>query len=153
MDKHDKALLRELQADASQSNAVVGEKIGLSPSQISRRRARLETQGIISAYRAIVDPIAMEMTLNAFVKVRLHAHSAQAAAEFKALVTSLSAVRLACSITGDADYLLHIRVKDLAALSSIISEQLLPHPQVSEVRSDIVLDMIKDDASIPVTPG
>ena len=150
MDKFDKEILRYLQADASTSNARIGEIIGLSASQVSRRRARLESIGIISGYRALVDADALGVSLSAFVKVRLHAHSKNAAASFKSLVKDLPAIRLACAITGDADYLLHVQVSTLAALSELINEHLLAHPDVREVRSDVVLDMLKDDSTISI---
>ncbi|NND90175.1 MAG: Lrp/AsnC family transcriptional regulator [Granulosicoccus sp.] len=148
MDRFDREILLHLQADASVSNAVIGDRIGLSASQVSRRRARLESQGVITRYRAQVDPAAVGLGLDAFVKVRLHSHSKASSVNFRNLVTSLTAVRLACAISGDADYLLHIRLKDLQALSNFINEQLLSHPDVHEVRSDIVLELIKDDTSV-----
>jgi DNA-binding Lrp family transcriptional regulator len=150
MDKFDRELLMHLQADSSISNAVIGDRIGLSASQISRRRARLEALGVISCYRAVVDPAAVGLGLDAFIKVRLHSHSKASSANFRQLVGSLSAVHLACAITGDADYLLHIRLKDLQALSNLINDKLLSHPDVREVRSDVVLELIKDDATIQI---
>jgi DNA-binding Lrp family transcriptional regulator len=150
MDKFDKALLVLLQEDSSVSNAVIGERIGLSASQVSRRRARLESTGVISRYRAEVNPSALGLGLDAFIKVRLHSHSKASAADFNELVISLSEVRLACAITGDADYLLHVRLRDLQALAEFINTRLLAHPDVNEVRSDVVLQLIKDDASIQI---
>lgn len=148
MDKFDREILRRLQSDASISNALIGEHIGLSASQVSRRRQRLETDGIIAGYRALVNAEALGITLNAFIRLRLHAHSREAAAEFKVFVRDTSAIRLACAITGDADYLLHVQVKDLNALSDFINENLLAHPLVREVRSDVALDLLKDDTTL-----
>lgn len=150
MDRHDAAILRHLQEDASTSNAVIGDTIGLSTSQVSRRRSRLETEGVIRRYRAEVSAAALGYRLDAFVRICLQAHSKDTAADFRGFLDSLSAVRLACAITGDADYLLHVRVSDLQALSELINTELLAHPNVREVRSDVVLDMIKDDIAMPV---
>ena len=66
IDKYDKALLHQLQEDASVSNSLIGDKIGLSASQVSRRRAKLEADGIIRAYRADVSATALGLMLNAF---------------------------------------------------------------------------------------
>lgn len=148
MDRFDKELLRHLQADASISNAAIGDRIGLSASQVSRRRTRLESQGVISRYRAEVNPASVGLGLDAFVKVRLHSHSKASSVNFRELVSTLAAVRLACAITGDADYLLHVRLKDLQALAAFINDQLLAHPDVNEVRSDVVLELLKDDSTI-----
>lgn len=148
MDKFDREILHHLQSDASMSNALIGEQIGLSASQVSRRRTRLESDGIIAGYRALINGEALGLTLNAFIKLRLHAHSREAAGEFKTFVRNTSAIRLACAITGDADYLLHVQVRDLNALSDFIGENLLAHPLVREVRSDVVLDLLKDDSTL-----
>jgi DNA-binding Lrp family transcriptional regulator len=148
MDKFDRELLRLLSADSSISNAVIGDRIGLSASQVSRRRVRLENDGIITGYRADLNYKALDRSLSAFIKVRLHGHSRDSFANFKTLVNDIPEVCLACTLTGDADYLLHVRLKDLQALSSLISTRLLAHVDVREVRSDVVLDMIKDEKSI-----
>lgn len=150
IDKYDKELLCYLQLDSSISNAVIGDKIGLSASQVSRRRAKLEADGIICGYQANVSSSAMGLLLNAFIKVRLNTHDKCAAAKFRTLVGNLSAIRLACAITGDADYLLHVRLRDLNGLSAFINDELLAHPLVSEVRSDIVLDLIKDNNAVVI---
>jgi len=150
IDRHDGAILRLLQADSSTSNAEIGQLIGLSASQVSRRRSRLEADGIIEGYRAIVCAEALGYQLDAFVRICLHDHSKNTAAQFRQFLESLSSVRLACAITGDADYLLHIRVQDLKSLATLINTELLAHANVREVRSDVVLDKIKDDIAIPV---
>lgn len=148
MDKFDQQILSLLTSDASMSNSAMGERVGLSSSQISRRRAKLESDGLISGYRAELNYSALGLGLNAFIKVRLHGHSKSSSANFKELVNALPSVCLACTLTGDADYLLHVRVKDLQALSTLIGEELLAHADVREVRSDVVLDMIKDEKSV-----
>jgi DNA-binding Lrp family transcriptional regulator len=150
MDRYDRRLLHALQSDASISNAVLGESIGLSASQVSRRRARLESDGIITGYHAKLSPAALGYELDAFIRIRLQAHSEDAANDFRVFVQALPAIRLACAITGDADYLLHAQLPDLRALSVLINTELLAHTLVREVRSDVVLEMIKDDTSIPV---
>lgn len=148
MDKFDQELLRILSTDSSISNSIIGDRIGLSASQVSRRRVRLECDGIITGYRADLNYKALDRSLNAFIKVRLHGHSKESFTNFKLLVNDIPEICLACTLTGDADYLLHVRVKDLHALSSLISTRLLAHDDIREVRSDVVLDMIKDETSI-----
>jgi len=148
MDKHDRALLIHLAKDSSTSNALIGEEIGLSTSQVSRRRLRLEAEGVITGYRADISYEALGLQLNAFIKVRLKTHNKASSANFKDLVQTTPSIILACTLTGDADYLLHVRVRDLKDLSNLINGKLLTHPDIGEVRSDVVLDMLKDDRSI-----
>jgi DNA-binding Lrp family transcriptional regulator len=150
MDRADRRILNALQADASVGNAQLGDSIGLSASQISRRRARLESDGIITGYHAKLSSAALGFELNAFIRVRLQAHSESAANDFRVFVQALPAIRLACGIRGDADYLVHAQLPGLKALSVLINTELLAHKLVREVRSDVVLEMIKDDSSLPV---
>lgn len=151
MDNSDKKILQLVQVSAELSNAAIGDKIGLSASQVSRRRQRLEESGVISGYRAVLNPAALGFTLDAIIRIKLAMHSEQSAKQFRSFVHDLDEIRLACAITGDADYLLHARVNDLAALSSLINTRLLTHKLVAEVRSEVVLDLIKDNADLAIT--
>jgi len=150
MDTADRNLLRAIQSSAELSNAALGEAIGLSASQVSRRRQRLEEQGVITGYRAVLNPAALGFTLDAIIRIKLNSHSEQSAGQFRLFIEGLSEVQFACAITGDADYLLHARLVDLAALSALINKRLLPHKLVGEVRSEVVLDLIKDDGELAV---
>lgn len=150
MDTLDKKLLGAIQSSAELSNAALGEVIGLSASQVSRRRQRLEEQGVITGYQAVLSPAALGFTLDAIIRVKLTSHTEQGAKQFRLFVQELNEIRLACAITGDADYLLHARLIDLAALSTLINKRLLPHKLVAEVRSEVVLDLIKDGGDLAV---
>lgn len=151
MDISDKKLLRILQLSADLSNSAIGDTIGLSASQVSRRRQKLEEAGIIEGYRAVLSHSALGYTLDAIIRVKLGSHDEKSAEQFRSFVEDTSEIRFACAITGDADYLLHARLKDLAALSSLINKRLLPHPLVAEVRSEVVLDLIKDDGELAIS--
>ena len=150
MDRFDIALLDALQRDASQSNAVLADKIGLSASQVSRRRAALEAEGLIGAYRAVLDHAALGFGIDAFIRVALSAHGTAPADNFAAYLRGLPDIHAAWAVTGDADYLLHARLRTLADLSRLIANDLLPHAAVREVRSEIALDRIKQDAPLPL---
>lgn len=148
MDKYDKKLLALLQSSADIGNAAIGEQIGLSASQVSRRKQKLEQTGVITGYRAVIDPLTVGFNLDAIIRIKLSVHSEKGASEFSEFVQSLSAVHFACAITGDADYLLVVRLADLNSLSQLINSQLLAHKLVSEVRSEVVLDLIKDNSAL-----
>ncbi len=148
MDQFDRALLNHLQLDASLTNAELGEKVHLSASQISRRRARLEAGGTITGYRAEVDAAKLGFEIDVFIRVALTAHSDDTAEEFGKFLRGFSQVRSAYALAGEADYLLHIKTRSLPALSDFVNRQLLPHPNVREVRSDIVLERVKENAPL-----
>jgi len=144
LDSLDLRLLALLQDDASLSNAELGQRIGLSPSQCSRRRSGLEAAGYIRAYRADLDARKLGYDIEAFTRVTLSKHKDTTADEFARFLESLDEVQQAHSVAGDADYLLHIRSRSLDALAEFVHKRLLPHPHVAQVRSDIVLKTIKE---------
>ena len=150
MDNFDRKLLQELQRSSTDSNAAIGERLGLSASQVSRRRVRLEEEGIIESYRAILNADALGFSLDAVVRVKLRAHSEATAKAFTDFVTALPQIRIACAITGDADYLLYVRVENLESLSQFINQHLLANDMIAEVRSDVVLQRIKDHTALPI---
>ena len=145
LDPLDLRLLSLLQEDASLSNAELAERIGLSASQCSRRRAGLEEAGYIRAYRADLDARKLGYGIEAFTRVTLSKHSDATAEDFAHFLEGLDEVLAAHSVAGDADYLLHIRVRSLDELGEFVLKRLLPHPHVHQVRSDIVLKTIKEN--------
>jgi DNA-binding Lrp family transcriptional regulator len=149
IDGFDTKILASLQDDAAVTNQQLGERIGLSASQVSRRRQRLEEAGVLRRYRADIDPASVGFTVVAFVGVALDAHSRQNARRFKDLVRGLPEVQEAHVMTGDMDYLLKVVVRDLAALADFINEDLLPHDSVRNVRSSIAMETLKDDNLLP----
>lgn len=149
-DVFDWRLLEQLQADASQTNAVLAEQIGLSASQISRRRQTLEERGVIRGYRAVVDAAAVGLGITVFIHVALDTHSRDNAARFRDLVRMTPAVLEAHTLTGESDYLLKVAVPDLKALSQLVNDVLLPHDSVARVRSEIVLDTLKEPEGLPL---
>jgi DNA-binding Lrp family transcriptional regulator len=145
LDPLDLRLLAVLQDDASLSNAELAERIGLSASQCSRRRAGLEAAGYIRAYRADLDAKKLGYGIEAFTRVTLSKHSDATAEDFARFLEGLGEVLAAHSVAGDADYLLHVRVRSLDELGEFVLKRLLPHPHVHQVRSDIVLKSIKEN--------
>jgi DNA-binding Lrp family transcriptional regulator len=153
LDPLDLKLLSVLQDDAALSNAELADRIGLSPSQCSRRRAGLEEAGYIRAYRADLDPRKLGYTIEAFTRVTLSAHSDSTAEEFAHFLEGLDEVQQAHSVAGDADYLLHLRVRSLDELAEFVHKRLLPHAHVAQVRSDIVLKTIKESRGFRIRAG
>jgi len=145
LDSFDLAILAALQADASLTNAALSERINLSPSQCSRRRSALEQAGVIRGYRAELDAKRLGYDIEAIIRVTLSAHSGTTHDEFADFVAGLPEVTYAYTVTGDADYILALRVRSLEELTDFIHRRLLPHAQVSQVRSDIVLQTLVRD--------
>jgi len=150
LDAFDMKLLAAVQENSAATNAEIGGVIGLSASQVSRRRQKLEDSGIIRRYRAALDPEALGFMVTAFIGVTLGAHSRENARKFRNMVTAMPEVLEAHTLTGDVDYMLKVVVRDLKALSRIINDELLPHEAVHHVRSSIAMDTLKDDNLLPL---
>jgi len=85
-----------------------------------------------------------------FVAVTLATHSPDTSKRFRRLIESLEQVQEAYALTGAADYLVKLVVPDLKALSHILNDVFLPHTSIQHVHSSIVLDCLKQTASLPL---
>jgi DNA-binding Lrp family transcriptional regulator len=143
-------ILVALQENGRLTNQELGERVGMSASQCSRRRISLEAAGLIRGYRADLAAERVGFRLLVFVQVTLATHSGDNAEKFRKLVARLDEVQEAYATSGDTDYFLKIVVPDLKDLSVLLNEILLPHESVARVRSSIVLDRLKETAWLPL---
>lgn len=150
IDRADAAILNALQQDATLTNAQLAERVHLSASQCSRRRAAMEAAGLITGYGARVDADMLGFGMRAITRINLRSHGQEQESSFAAFLARHDEVRAAHSVSGDADYVLDVRVADLAAFARFVHEKLLPHPQVAQVRSEIVLKTLKDEPGLPL---
>lgn len=146
----DRRLLALIQQDATLTAQALGEKLNLSASQAARRRQRLEARGIVRATRAMLDPQRVGLGVQAFIHVVMATHTEANARDFAALTRTQPEIVGAWTLTGEADYLLRVYCADLDALNRLVQAVLLPHPAVSRVQSQIVMDRIKPDAPLPL---
>lgn len=150
LDSFDIALLAALQRDGSLTNAALAGLVNLSASQCSRRRAALEAAGVIEGYAARLSAGKLGYGLRAIIRVNLSRHGQGKEDDFARFVAGQPQIRSAFSVSGDADFVLDVRARDLDAFADFIHRQLLPHPQVAQVRSEIVLKTLKDDRGVAV---
>lgn len=153
LDSYDVRLLQALQADGSLSNNALAEIVHLSPSQCSRRRAALEAAGVIERYRACLSTEALGLNLYGIVRLNLKTHDQVSDAALSKWLGAQPEIQAAYSLSGDADYLLTVRVANLESFSHFIHEKLLRQPQIAQVRSEIVLKTLKDSQVLPVSPS
>lgn len=149
-DDFDLKILGALQRDARLTNNELSERINLSPSQCSRRRQRLEQDGYLRGYRALIDREKLGFGLTSVITVRLSSHNRDNARRFAELVRRLPEVTDAYSLTGAMDYVLRVVSRDLKALSAFVNDELLPHEAVDHVTTAIVLDTLKENGEVPV---
>lgn len=150
LDETDSRLLAAIQANAMMTAQELGERLNLSPSQAARRRQRLEAEGYVTAYTARLDPARVGLSVQAFIQVQMASHAPDRARAFGQLIAALPEVTSAWTLTGEADYLLRVWCADLGGLNRLIHGQLLPHPAVARVQSQIVMDQFKADTPLPI---
>src|ERR1700752_1094014 len=134
-DPFDLKMLAPLQDDGRLTNQELADLVGLSASQCSRRRMRLEEEKVIAGYHADLSGEALGFNLIAFINITLATHSPDNAKKFRALVNRVDEIQEAYSLTGDSDYVLKAVLRDLKSLSDIVNDVLMPHPSVAHVRS------------------
>lgn len=150
LDAFDRKILALLQADARLTNNDLSAQVNLSPSQCSRRRQRLEDEGYIKGYRAVLDRDRLGFSLTNMVTVTLATHNRDNARRFAELVARLPEVQEAHALTGEMDYILKVVTPDLKALSEFVNGELLPHESVQHVKTAIVLETLKETGSLPL---
>jgi DNA-binding Lrp family transcriptional regulator len=151
VDSFDLKILAALQDDGRLTNQELADLAGLSASPCSRRRMRLEEDGVIAGYRAELASQTLGFELIAFIQITLATHSPDNAKKFRALVNRVDDIQEAYALTGDSDYLLKLVLRDLKSLSDIVNNVLMPHQSVAHVRSSIVLDRLKESARLPLS--
>ena len=150
IDQFDRKILSLLQEDARFTNGDLSARINLSPSQCSRRRQRLEEDGFIRGYKAVLDRDRLGFSLVNMVTVTLATHNRENARRFAELVSRLPEVQEAHALTGEMDYIVKVVTPDLKSLSEFVNDVLLPHESVRHVKTAIVLQTLKETTALPL---
>ncbi|MEX0957471.1 MAG: Lrp/AsnC family transcriptional regulator [Rhizobiaceae bacterium] len=150
VDQFDRKILALLQRDARLTNNELSAKVNLSPSQCSRRRQRLEDEGFIRGYRAVLDRERLGFPLVNVITVTLATHNRDNARRFARLVEGLPEVQEAHALTGEMDYFLKVVTPDLKTLAEFVNGVLLPHESVQHVKTAIVLETLKESDALPL---
>jgi len=145
-DDLDKRIVTELVRDARATYAEVGAQVGLSASAVKRRVDRLRASGAITGFSARVDPSALGWTTEAYVE--LFCRGRTSPADIGAAVRKFPEVTGACTVTGDADALLHIRAADVRHFEQVV-ERIGAEPFVVRTRSVIVLSRLVSRPDLP----
>ena len=153
LDRTDLRLLALLQRDGRASNADLATQVNLSPSACLRRIQRLESAGVVAGYVARLDPQALGLGLQAFVRVQLEKHGAPGIERFVRAVQDWDEVVACHALTGDMDYLLHVYVRDLEHFSRFLLDRLLDASGVADVNSSFVLRTVKGFSGLPLPAG
>ena len=148
LDKIDRRILQELQANGRIAIVELAERVALSPTACQRRVRQLEEAGVIAGYRAVLDLRALGLGIEAFIQVNIERQSKDVTERFEDAVRKLPEIRACYVMTGDLDFLLHVHVADLQAFSEFAMRTLIAIPGVKDVRSSIVLQSLKPDEGV-----
>ena len=143
LDKIDCRIVNILQQEGRIPIQDLAERVGLSATPCARRVRRMEEDGVIQRYAAVLDPAALGVRLDAFVNVRLRTSTRKAIEIFENAVKSMPEVLECYLVTGNHDYLLHLRVADVDDFRKFVRERLTNIASVGETVSSIALELIK----------
>ena len=150
LDAFDISILRQLQIDASQTAACIGDQIGLSTSQCHRRIKRLESGGYILKYAAQLDPAKFNLKLNAIVMVRVHRDTPDAKREFQQFVQHNDKVLECWTVVGEKYAMLRVLAKDMEAFSRFISHELMALQHIAASESILMMEELKSAPLLPI---
>ena len=145
LDDIDKRIVAALQSEGRLPIVDLADRVGLSATPCQRRVKRLEEEGVIGRYAALVPPEAMGITLQALVEVTLEDHSEKTVEAFEAAIRARPEVVACYAVTGDMDFLVHVFAADLAQFSDFALKALLRMPGVKGTRSSFIMQAIKND--------
>ncbi|MCA8884539.1 MAG: Lrp/AsnC ligand binding domain-containing protein [Rhodobacteraceae bacterium] len=146
LDAFDRKILAELSRDGRMSVTELARRIGLSKSPCQVRLQRLQRDGFIQGFRAVLDPARLDRNHVAFVEVKLTDTTEPALRAFNAAVRALPEVEQCHMIAGAFDYLLKIRTRDIAGYRRVLGECISALPHVGNTSTHVSMEAVKDSA-------
>ena len=149
LDSIDWAILRELQADAAQSVADLGEKVGLSTNACWRRTKRLEEAGVIMGRVVLLDAERLGYATTVFAAIRTNRHDPAWLEAFARGVAAIDEIVECHRMAGEVDYLLKIVVRDIAHYDRIYRKLIAAVPDLADVSSSFSMERLKATTALP----
>jgi len=146
----DRNILRELQKEGRITYAELARRVGLSTSPCLERVKRMEREGIIKGYTALLDPSSLGADLIVIVQIRLQRTSQDIFEKFKKAAINLEEIQECYLISGNFDYLIKARVPDMDSYRKFLGGDLLALPGVQESTSYVVMELVKETMNISV---
>ena len=144
LDRFDDAILRVLAVEGRISATELARRIGLSKSPTQARMKRLEEAGVITGYRANLDPIRMGLAHVAFVEVRLSDTREAALQAFNKAVLAIPEVEQCHMIASRFDYLLKVRTSDIQDYRRVLAERISALPHVAGTSTYVAMEAVKE---------
>ena len=150
MDSIDRAILRELQSAGRIPNNDLAERVGLSPSPCLRRVRRLEADGVIAGYSAVLDREAVGCAYEPIVWVTLTSVTRESMVEFEEAIQGIPSIVEAARMMGQPDYLLRVVAADADAFEALYMDELAALPHVQTLTSQLAMKVVKRTPELPI---
>jgi Lrp/AsnC family leucine-responsive transcriptional regulator len=152
LDRTDRQILTVLQTDGRIANVALARKVNLTPTPCLERVRRLEREGYITGYSAVLDPKKVGAGLLVFVEISLLRNSPDAFSDFRSEARKLNGILECHLVSGNFDYLIKARVKDMEEYRKLLGEKILALPGVSDSRSYVVMEEVKESTILQLLP-
>lgn len=149
IDTFDGKILRLLQSDADMPLETIGERVGLSRNAVWRRVKALEASGLIRARVALLDPERLGLGLTVFMLIRTDRHAPGWLDQFARATRDIPEILGAYRMTGDLDYLIHARVRDVKDYDRLY-QSLVGRIELADVSASFVMEEIKETTALPI---
>jgi Lrp/AsnC family leucine-responsive transcriptional regulator len=147
IDQYDVRILKILSVEGRLPITDLARRVGLSKSPCQVRVKRLQKEGYIKGFRAIIDPAKMRLEQVAFVEIKLSDTSEKALSAFNDAVQALPEVEQCHMIAGAFDYLLKIRTHDMRSYRAVLGENVSTLPHVASTSTHVSMQAVKETAS------
>ena len=150
LDRIDILILRELQKDAKLTTKELASKVNLSPSPVFERQKRLEKEGYIRRYVAVVDPIKAGNGIMVLCNVSLKHHSKEFSRQFTSVIADIEQVVECFNTSGDYDYQLKIYARSMQDYQKFVLDTLGDLDCIGSLHSIFVIGEVKNTLSVPI---
>lgn len=150
LDKTDLKILKILQQDAKITNLQLSTEIGLSPAPTLERVKKLEAAKLIKGYYTQLDNEALGIGISAIIQITLTRQVENAISNFKKEINKIPEIMECYQVTGNADYVLIVMLKDIRDFESLISQKLSKMEEIGQMQTMVVLSKPKDSKVLPI---
>lgn len=146
----DRAILQALQNEGRISNAELSRRINLSPPAIHARLRRLEKEGYIRQYAALLDREKVGYDMLCFVHINLQLHQQEQIETVRSTISQMPEVLECYHLTGEYDYLLKVVIRNRQDLERFVMNRLTPVPGIGRIHTSLVLTEVKSTTAMPL---
>ena len=145
MNQLDKNILETLQRQADISNTELASRHNMAESSMLNRVKNLKEKGVIKGYRAIINPKAIGYNVQALIMINLSQHQMQSIASFEEKLIQIPEVKVGYHITGRYDYALHVVLRDIDHLATLLKDTLSKLPGLDRQETFLIFSSIKEE--------